>query len=617
VCGICGSFGFAERKMLQSLCESMKHRGPDGTDLFVDQNAGLGAVRLAMVDIEGNRQPAHNEDGTIWAVFNGEIYDFRRWIPRLEQLGHRFYSHGDAETIVHLYEEYGPEFVHRLRGMFAVALWDGRIRRGLLVRDRFGVKPLYYTEGREGILFASELRSLVPYVSREVDMGLVAYYLQLRYFPADRSPLKAVRKVPPGHLLAFGSEGATISRYWSVDDLTPIPRFEPDPDALRRLLLESIELRLVSDVPLGVFLSGGLDSSLIVAGMHQLKVPEIATFSIGFGDLYDEAPAAREVAELFGTKHMEIQLPEPSLMELLPRVMSTLDEPIADPAAVPTYALAAAARRSVKGVLLGEGADEVFGGYEQYRLLSALSDSSYGAVLRRAARLPNSLLGVAVNRVSPLGRNMGPDGSMRVRAALAASDASQSYLCLVEVFASDELPEKVSEASSLSASKQLASYFRGSDPVRDAQRFDLENHLVHLLDRTDRMTMANSIEGREPFLDPSLVRFSLASSSKSRVTVLQDKAVLRSAAVDLLPRAMRKRRKRRFFVPIDAWFASELGSYFEEVMEEPSLTLVDRTELARLKQRFSRSPLRAARQMWALLCLQLWYRAIVDIGSAS
>lgn len=617
MCGICGTVGFSDRTVLRSMCDALIHRGPDGSDLFVDATVGLGSTRLAMIDLSRSTQPAHNEDGSIHLVFNGEMYNYRPWIRRLEELGHRFYSKGDTEVLVHLYEEYGLDFVRRLRGMFALAIWDANARRAILARDRFGVKPLYYAQTGSGTIFSSELMSLAPYVPHEVDRGLISFYLRMRYFPFDRSPLVAVRKVPPGHLMVFDENGVRTLRYWDIRETTPLNGQSVDPLALERLFCESVRLRLVSDVPLGVFLSGGLDSSAIVAAMSSLRVPSIHTFSVGFGESYDETPAARVVAENFGTDHTEIQLSNHDVVDLIPQVLGALDEPIADPATVPTYALSAAANRKVKGVLLGEGADEVFGGYEQYRALWVSTRRQLSVAGRLAARLPDPLLRPILRYASPLATTAGSSGMTQARHALAATNPSEIYLGLAQVFSEDELPRTVRTTSTLDAGRWVASYFRSTDPVRDAQIFDLENFMVHLLDRTDRMTMAHSIEGREPFLDHPMVEYSLSFPAVSRVGIVREKRALRRSLAPLLPHDVLGRRKRRFFVPLPDWFRGELGSYFDEVMQSPSLPLLTGEELAALRGRLSTLPLRGARQMWSVLCLELWYRQLLSVRVAS
>ena len=614
MCGICGTFGFTDRDMLRSMCACLVHRGPDGSGMHIGDGVGLAAVRLAMVDTQRNVQPAHNEDESVWVVFNGEMYNYRQWIPRLEGLGHRFYSEGDAETLVHLYEEYGPDFIRYVRGMFALGIWDSQRKRLTLIRDRLGVKPLYYARVGGGVVFASELTALAPYVPLDVDISLIPYYLQLRYFPSDRSPLRSVLKVPPGHVVTLDSSGIRTQRYWNVDDYHTIPGNGLDPAALQNLFLASIRLRLVSDVPLGVFLSGGLDSSAIVAGMTRLGVSEVRTFSIGFGEEYDETPQARMIAEHFGTRHSEIQLPGSDVVRWIPDIARFMDEPVADPACVPTYLLSAEAKKSVKGVLLGEGADEVFAGYEQYRALAATTSGFTAPAARWASRLPGPVFGTVLRAVSPFGSSVGQEFQTPIRRALTSNDSVELYLNLSQVFSEEELPAALQSYSGPRARARLVSYFTSGDPIRDAQRFDLENFLVHLLDRTDRMTMAQSIEGREPFLDHVLLEYAFSLPSRFHARTWGDKVALRRSLAGLLPSSILSRRKRRFFVPIDAWFAGELGSYFDNLMESPTLALLSREEMDRVRSRFRTSPFHTARQMWSLLCLELWFQNISSIS---
>lgn len=608
MCGICGSAGFADRGLLQSMCERLHHRGPDSTGLFVDRDVGLGMTRLAMIDVAGGVQPAHDEEGRIWLVFNGEMYNYRPWLERLTALGHRFYSRSDSEVVVHLYEEYGPNFLERINGMFALALWDGRSRRLLLARDRLGVKPLYYARSAAGWLFASEISALVGQVGHAVDLTQLPFYLRLRFVPGEATLARAIRRVPAGGYLVLEDGAWTKHTYWSMTDppLAP-PTFGAA--GLRRTFLDAVDSRLVSDVPLGVFLSGGLDSSAIVGAMNALHVKPIRTFSVGFGDAYDETAAAERVAAHFGTEHESTQLDPESAVRLLPSVVSALDEPLADPAVVPTYHLASRARRSVKGVLLGEGADELFGGYEQHRAVRILDSASGRFLARSVAGLPFGSFSARVG--SPVAAEVGGEAGDHLRRVVAADRPSQAHLAMIQPFTVEETAV-VAPWSPQGVDAYVDGYFTNGDAVRASLRYDLENTLAGLLTKADRMTMAHSLEGREPYLDCRLVDYARSLPSRRHVGLLLEKKALREAAHGLLPPFVRHRRKRRFFVPLADWLRGALGEYVQRVLDRPRMPGILPKAVTEVYDRFrSSGSVRYARQLWSLLVVELWYRQVL------
>ncbi|HEX2667728.1 MAG TPA: asparagine synthase (glutamine-hydrolyzing), partial [Gammaproteobacteria bacterium] len=376
MCGIAGIFSVGPKGVqqaeVQAMCDVIRHRGPDDAGYHVQGRVGLGMRRLSIIDLATGHQPVRNEDGSVWVVMNGEIYNYRELRKELEGRGHRFYTATDTETIVHLYEEYGAGCVDKLRGMFAFALWDARCQSLLLARDRLGIKPLYYGESGGRVFFGSELKSLLelPDIPRELNWGSVNHLFTSLCTPGRESIIAGVHKLPPGHTLTLHADGAQrLVRYWDVS-------FEPDyvhgekyfAERLRELLEESVDLHLVSDVPVGAFLSGGLDSSSVVAFMARRSERPVKTFSIGFEETaYDESPAARRVAEQFGTEHTQLIL-NPDVERLIEDIVWHLDEPFGDSSAIPTYMVSKLAAQEVKVVLSGDGGDELFAGYDRYRV---------------------------------------------------------------------------------------------------------------------------------------------------------------------------------------------------------------------------------------------------------
>jgi len=607
MCGICGYLGSADRPMLNALCASLRHRGPDDLGVYVDDRVGLGATRLSMIDLEHGHQPMISETGDVVIVFNGEFYDFVRWKKQLEEIGHRFATHCDTEVVLHMYEEYGMEAFGRIRGMYAVAIWDRRDKTLHLARDRWGVKPLYYWVDSARVAFASELRALVPYVPLLVSARAIAQFIQFRHTLGELTPIVGIRKVEPGHVVSVQADRITNSSYrsypWSEDtNRSPESR-------VRELLMEAVRLRLVSDVPLGVFLSGGLDSAAVVALMIHLGVKEPRTYTAGFANKFDEVEPARRTAELLGSKHTEISVDEATVAKEWHTLIEATDDLIADPASVPTYYLSSRARIDVKGVLLGEGADEVFGGYEQYRLIPVL----WG--LKRflgPSLLANIVRHIPVKLgalVTPFATTLGPAVKGRAVAVTLTSELCDAYGFVTSITSVTEAHELMGE---LIPSRN---YLRESPVSQSAgveprlQQMDIQNFLPHLLDRVDRMTMAHSIEGREPFLDYRLADYVLGLPSWYRVRMLGGKVVLRRALRGVLPTEVIARKKNRFFVPIQEWLDGELGDMLWAFLDAPIIKLYNREGVAKIRQKSLESPLYYARPLWSLLVLESWLRS--------
>lgn len=626
MCGIAGFVGGAPAELLPAMLRVLEHRGPDDRRVHAEPGAGLGTARLAIIDLAGGQQPMANEDGSLWVAFNGEIYNHRALRPPLEAKGHRFRTRSDTEVILHLFEEAGEGCVESLRGMFAFAIWDARRRRLFLARDRLGKKPLYYWQ-RDGLfLFASEPKALLchPGVARSVDWEAFHHYLAFGYTPSARSVFAGIAKLPPAHTATLDGGVLTLRRYWRLPDaggLAPLGGSLAEVKArIRAELREAVRLRLESDVPLGVFLSGGIDSSAVVATMREVTSGRIATFSIGFGTAaadFDELPYARLVARRFATDHHE-EILEPKVADLLPALVEHLDEPFADSSAIPTFVVAQATARHVKVALSGIGGDETFGGYPRY--LGVRLSEPY-------ARLPRALRGLvggAARRLvaeSEASRNWGD----WVRRFTAGADRGlpERYLGWTRFFGEGDLAELATpalrarwEADVETAARAAFAGRRAGDPVDGACRIDLATYLPDdLLVMADRMSMAHSLELRAPFCDHRVVEASLAIPSAVKIPGFRLKGLLKAAFADTLPREVLAHRKQGFMVPLARWLRTDLRGLVEELLAPPRVrarglfvpAVVER--LVREHQQGSRSH---ADRLWTLMIAELWMQRHLD-----
>jgi asparagine synthase (glutamine-hydrolysing) len=579
MCGIYGIVALREGALpdptvLHRMAGVTVHRGPDDEGQYADPGILLGMRRLSILDVEGGHQPIGNEDGTLQVVCNGEIYNFRELTRELQQAGHRFSTRSDTEVLVHLYEEYGDDFVGRLNGMFGFALWDGRRKRLLVGRDRLGIKPLYYREDGSRLAFASEAKAILalPGVSAELDPAGLEEYLGLGYVPGPRSMFRGIRKLLPGSLLACENGSVTVRRFWSVAAASPV-REIPEEEwtgAFLETVERAVVSQMVSDVPLGAFLSGGIDSSTIVAFMARNSSQPVKTYSIGFedtmgGGYYNELPWARMVAQRYRTDHREI-IVKPDVVRLLPPLIWHMDEPMADTAFLTTYLVAKFARQDVTVILSGVGGDELFGGYHRY-----LGDY-YG---RYWGFLPGWF---RRGLLQPLARALPSDRhsslmnlSRRIRRYLASVDLplEERYRSYVEVFGPEGVGEVLS-APSKSPHAALARAFEqvgDGDPLSRISKVDLLTQLPDdLLQLTDRMTMATSLECRVPLLDDTMVDLSLGMPSNLKIRGRELKYVLKKALRDLLPPEILHRKKRGFGAPVGAWLKAELAPLLKRIL---------------------------------------------------
>jgi asparagine synthase (glutamine-hydrolysing) len=595
------------------MCASIAHRGPDEEGVYLGTGVGLGMRRLSIIDLASGRQPVRNEDGSVWVVFNGEIYNFQELRRELEGRGHIFSTRTDTETIVHLYEEYGKSCVEHLRGMFAFALWDERKRQLLLARDRVGIKPLYFAEIGGRILFASELKAILQLteVERRVNWSAVSHLFTFLSTPPTESIIEGIHKLEPGHLLtASPGRPVLIERYWDVV-------FEPDyareesyfVERVRELLDESVRLHMVSDVPVGAFLSGGIDSSSLVATAAALTPEPLQTFSIGFSEPeYDELDHARVVASTFDTDHHSLML-GPDALEQMEDLAWHLDEPFGDSSAIPTYMVSKLASQSVKVVLSGDGGDELFAGYDRY-------------VVERRERSRTSLPRPLRRVLGTVGRMM-PAG-MRGRNFVRhkALTGAERYLDSVTLFRWDDMnrlfqPEVAGLLARCETWCSNAADLEASNRhwLSNLQSLDLKNYLpLDILTKVDRMSMAHSIETRVPLLDHKLVEFAATIPPEMNLRGGTTKYILKRAMKGILPDRIIDRPKRGFAVPLGYWFRGKLGAYVRDLLLGPETRrrgLFNSGYIENMVARHERGE-DLDLQLWTLISFELWSRAFLD-----
>ncbi|MBM4243802.1 MAG: asparagine synthase (glutamine-hydrolyzing) [Deltaproteobacteria bacterium] len=622
MCGIAGFLSleqgvFATKTSAQAMCDVIVHRGPDGQGFLVDGPLAMGMRRLSIIDLAGGQQPISNEDGTISVIQNGEIYNFREIREDLEKRGHRFKTNSDTEAIVHLYEEYGTRCVEHLRGMFALAIWDAPRRRLLVARDRLGIKPLYYSVGNGRLLFGSELKSLLAVgLDREIDQQALHDYLSLTYVPAPATIFKAARKLMPGSMLIAERGNVRIERYWTLSFEPDEKRFHDEREIVaevRERVEDAVRSHLVSDVPLGVFLSGGVDSATLVACMRKFHTGPLKTFSIGFAEKsFSELDRARDAAKHFGTEHHEM-IVTPDAVTMVPELTSAFDEPYADSSAIPVLCVARLARQSVTVALTGEGGDEVFAGYKTY------AATRLAGVYRRAVPSPlHSLIAWGVNRLPVSHGKVSFDYMAKRFVAGASRDAVDAHFSWKATF--DETAKQTLYRERRDVGPTVRLYHEavaGIDP-RDLlsrllmidTRLGLEGDM---LVKADRMSMATSLEGRVPLLDHPLVEMVAAIPSRFKMRGMKTKVLLRAAMADALPPETTQGPKQGFNVPIPSWLNGPLRELVRDTLSPSRIaaTGIFRPEpiqeLIRAHEKLERDH---SRDIWTLLMFQSWYDRI-------
>ncbi len=596
---------------VEAMLGCLAHRGPDDQHTATDGRAVIGSRRLSIIDLDSGRQPLTNEDDTIVASQNGEIYNYVELRDELQRRGHRFRTHGDTEVIVHAYEEYGDDFVDHLRGMFAIAIWDRRRQRLVLARDRLGKKPIYWslTDGR--LTYGSEMKALLASDDRrrDVDGTALALYLQYQYVPAPRSILVGIQKLSPASILTWDGGEPSIRRYWTLAYRPKSTQSEDDDrERCEELIRESVRLRLRSDVPVGVFLSGGMDSSVVTAMMAGLSDRPVRTFSIGFDErAYDELPYARAVARHFGTDHTE-EVVTLDAIRLLPALAYHFDEPFGDPSAIPTMQVAQLAATQLKVVLTGDGGDEAFGGYLRYRFQAGMG------ALARVPRPIQRLMAVAAQ--ASFSRT-NANATLRRRAdswrRLVDLGPEDRYVALMTIHAEAE------RAALLGRHVPTDDYLLGAlDGDPDAVgldrllRADTLTYLPEdLLVKMDRATMATSLEARAPLLDHVLVEFAATLPADRKLRRGESKRVLRQVARRLMPAELVDRPKMGFGVPIGTWFRGALGERYREVVlsaDSRSRDHLDISVAESLLASHQAGHRDHGHRLWVLLMFELWLR---------
>ncbi|MBI2841627.1 MAG: asparagine synthase (glutamine-hydrolyzing) [Acidobacteria bacterium] len=631
MCGICGvAYGQRDRivapGLLEAMCRTLVHRGPDDQGTFVDRHVGLGNRRLSIIDLEGGHQPIHNEDQTVWVVLNGEIYNYLDLTQMLERRGHHFYTKSDTEAIVHAYEEFGDECLEHLNGMFAFALWDAPRQRIILARDRAGIKPLYYALHDGALIFGSELKAILAYpgLPRSVDLVALNEYLSFEYVPAPRTIFRGISKLLPGHAMSFEDGRLRTWKYWDINltrsenvQRKPLAEYETE---LLQLLREAVRKEMVSDVPIGVLLSGGIDSSAVAALMVEASPGRVQSFSISFEDpTFDESCYARLAARTVGTEHHELLLTATDVAGLLPPIANSMDEPLGDSSLLPTYILSQLARQHVKVALGGDGGDELFGGYstlQAHRLVEYYERYLPSYLRQRVAPRMAELLPTSFNNISL---------DFKLRRFLLARGVPPAvrHHYWLGSFRPEEKERLLQPWARLTEKDTYDVVFRHLEqctaraPMNQLLYCDFKLYMEGgMLPKVDRMSMANSLEVRAPLLNHTLVKYVARIPHELKLHGLTTKYLLRRSMRGLLPSKILRRGKKGFNIPVAKWLAGPLRELAESLLSPERLsrsgffnpsyvrTLLDEHMTGRKDNR---------KLLWTLLAFQLWHeRWMVD-----
>lgn len=608
-----------EEGRVRQMCNAIVHRGPDDEGIFAHRNTGLGMRRLSIIDLAGGHQPIFNEDRSIWIVFNGEIYNFPDLRPELEAKGHRFATHSDTETIVHLYEEMGAECVQKLRGMFAFAIWDEHKQSLLIARDRLGKKPLHYALHRGVLYFASEIKSILALAPElaEVDRGALMQYMYLGYIPDPATAYTKIRKLPPAHLLQFERGEVRVRKYWDLPQYsTHHPTSEEEClEELEWRLAEAVRIRLISDVPLGAMLSGGTDSSTIVALMARASSAPVKTFAIGFrNEDFDESKYAREVAQHFGTEHHELLL-QPDILATTQKLTSSMEEPFGDSSMLPTYFVSCLAREHVTVALSGDGGDEMFAGYNRYRLHMERQVFE---------KIPEPLRHFYRKRIFPLLPQNLRGRKFSYNISLPWQERYADGLTFVSAFERDtalltkEFRDVITEHGD--PTQILLRYFKqapASDPVSQMIYVDTKTYLVEdILTKVDRMSMLTSLEVRVPILDHVFVEWVAGLGAEWKLRNGKQKYILRKLAERVgVPKSVLYRPKQGFALPMVHWMRNELRELVQTILLEPRTLqrgYFDRKGITRMLEDHFSGRRDQSDCIWRLLIFELWHRNFLE-----
>lgn len=611
------------KDLLHAMCERMVHRGPDSEGLFVATGAALGMRRLAIIDLVTGEQPAFNEDRSVAVILNGEIYNYRELRVELEKRGHSFRSASDTEVLPHLYEEYGDEMVRELNGMFAFALWDSKRRRLLVARDRFGEKPLYWGVFDKTVLFASEPKVLLahPAVKPSLNLQALRQYLSFDYVPAPLSIYEGINKLPAAHKLTLQDGRVNIERYWklSYKIAEPVPTEREAADHLRELLAEAVRMRLVSDVPLGVLLSGGVDSSSIAALAVRASSEAVKTFSISFAESsFDESAYARGVAKYLGTDHHEERLSANLAANLVSEIGAWMDEPFSDPSLVPTYLLSRFTRKHVTVALGGDGGDELFAGYQMY------AGHRWAEVYKRMpAVLRRGIVEPFVRLLPVKTKNL----SFDYKAMRFVTGANYDTVARHHIWFGSFTPEEqeqllTREARAVSGgeiyadARLIAEECDSDDLVTQMQSVDTRLYLAEdILTKVDRASMAVSLEVRAPFLDPRVAEFAASLPCNYKLRGLKTKYILKKAVRDMLPSFVTRRGKKGFGVPVAEWLKFNLRPLARDLLSPERVRragVFNADYIARLQDEHERGVANHRKLLWTLLMFELWHESFVE-----
>ena len=623
MCGICGMVNSdfektVEQPLIKKMCDAIYHRGPDDDGIYVHKNVGIGMRRLSIIDLVTGKQPISNEDGSVWIVFNGEIYNHKHIRNELEARGHIFSTNTDTETIVHAYEEYGRDCVQKLNGMFAFAIWDNRKKQLFLARDRIGIKPLYYFFDKKKFIFGSELKSIlkVKDIPKRIDLTALDNFLTFEYIPAPLSIFEDIKKLPPGHTLILKNNSISIQQYWDLRVNGNQSEKKQDEQNLEELLQDAVKIRLMSDVPLGAFLSGGVDSSTLVALMSQVMDQPVKTFSIGFEDqTYNELNYARMIAKKFNTEHHEFII-KPNAVELADNLLQFLDEPFGDFSIFPTYLVSKMAREYVTVVLSGDGGDELFAGYDTY-----IADRMAGYFTKFPGWFRNGFISRILEAVPPSPKKKGLINRAKrfVEGMRLPEDLHHTRWMIFlqqmerELLFTNDIKGGMVEKDSY---KFIRNYFnnvipQSDDKINQQMYVDVKTYLVdNILVKVDRMSMATSLEARVPFLDHRVAEFAATVPGNKKLQGKKSKLILKQSMEELLPKEILYRGKEGFSIPIKNWIKEDLKPMMMDILSADKIKRegffnVDFVE--KLKREHLNGVENHSHRLWALMIFGKWH----------
>ena len=623
MCGIVGIVNFNSQNLVnENIVKKMNnriyHRGPDDEGYFIERNVGLGIRRLSIIDLVSGHQPVYNEDRTIWVIFNGEIYNYLDLRAVLEKKGHKFYTKTDTEVIVHLYEEEEEECVNKFNGMFAFAIWDRRKKKLLLARDRLGIKPLHYRIDNTSLIFASELKALIehPAVIREIDLESLNKYLTYEYIPAPNTIFRGIKKLLPGHILILKEGKISLKQYWNIE-LGTMEKSLYDKkkciQRLKQLLEESVRKRLISDVPLGIFLSGGIDSSTITYFASKFNPSKTKTFNIGFEEKsFDESSYAKDIANLLGTKHYEELFTTERLLELVPKIADIIDEPLGDASFIPTYLVSQFARQYVTVILGGDGGDELFAGYPTYQAHKLAS------IYRKVPYLLRKGIEKIIQKIPPSDKNFSFEFEIKkFISGIEFNQELRNYIWLGSFSPQDKetlFRQGIKEEIHKDCFKEIGMHLKNKKfiaPLDKILYLDMKFYLQdNLLVKIDRASMANSLEVRVPYLDHKFVEFVTALPARFKLRGLTTKYIFKKSMKNILPAKIINRRKKGFGIPLAKWFKKELKDLLEDSLSKGKIDkegIFDYNYIRMIMDEHFKSKKNNRKKLWTLLIFQLWY----------